>query len=84
MLTTTKDFYSGENTIWISGQLEDNIGIDQGGIMKLNTPFTSLRNATSDIWRMLDFNYKLPKEEKHDYWEKECIDHPTSFHCKVY
>ena len=52
--------------------------------MKLNTPFTSLRNATSDIWRMHDFNYTLPKEAKQDYWEKECIDHPTSFHCKVY
>ena len=84
VVTTTKHFYSGENTIWISGQLEDNIGRDQGGIMKLNTPFTSLRNATSDLWRMHDFNYQLPKEAKQDYWEKECIDHPTSSHCKVY
>ena len=84
VLTTTKHFYSGKNTLWISGQLEDNIGIDQGGLMKLNTPFTSLRNATSDIWRMHDFNYKLPKEAKQDYWVKECIDHPTSSHCKVY
>ncbi len=42
--------------------MEENIGIDLGGIMKLNTPFTSLRNATSDIWRMHDFNYKLSEE----------------------
>ena len=55
-----------------------------GGLMKLNTPFTSLKNATSDIWRMHDFNYTLPIETKQDYWEKECIDHPTSSHCKVY
>jgi len=42
------------------------------------------RNATSDIWRMHDFNYQLPKDHRLDYWEKECIDHPTSSHCKVY
>ena len=70
VLTTTKHFYSGKNTLWISDQLEDNIGIDLGGLMKLNTPFTSLKNAISDIWRMNDFNYKLPKEEKQDYWKK--------------
>ena len=64
--------------------MEDNIGIDQGGLMKLNTPLTSLRNATSDLWRMHDFNYQLPKDLRQDYWEKECIDHPTSSHCKVY
>ena len=30
--------------------------------MKLATPFNALKNATSDIWRMHDFNYKLPKD----------------------
>ena len=30
--------------------------------MKLNTLFTALRNATSDMWRMHDFNYQLPKD----------------------
>ena len=52
--------------------------------MKLTTPFTALRNATSDMWRMHDFNYKLPKEAKQDYWDKECIEPPTITHCKVY
>ena len=52
--------------------------------MRLATPFTALRNAISDIWRMHDFNYQLPKDHRQDYWEKECIDHPTSSHCKVY
>ena len=52
--------------------------------MKLTTPFTALRNATSDMWRMHDFNYKLPTEVTQDYWNKECIEHPTSAQCKVY
>ena len=50
--------------------------------MRLTTPFTVLRNATSDIWGMHDFNYQLPKDQRQDYWEKECIDHPTS--CLLY
>ena len=40
--------------------------------MRLTTPFTALRNATSDMWRMHDFNYQLPKDQRQDYWEKEC------------
>ena len=50
--------------------------------MKLATPFNALKNATSDIWRMHDFNYKLPKEAKQDYWERECIDNPMSVYYK--
>ena len=84
VLTTTKHFYSGKNTLWISDQLEDNIGTDLGGFMKLTTPFIALKNATSDILRMHDFNYELPKDIRQDYWEKERIDHPTNAHCKVY
>ena len=52
--------------------------------MKLTTPFNALRDATSDMCRMHDFNYKLPKEAKQDYWDKECIEYPTSAHRKVY
>ena len=52
--------------------------------MKLTTPFTALKNATSDMWRMHDFNYKLPKEAKQDYLDKESSNHPTSDHCKLY
>ena len=52
--------------------------------MKLTTPFTALRSATTDMWRMHDFNYKLPKEEKKHYLDQKCIDHQTSTHCKVY
>ena len=60
------------------------MSIDIGGFMKLTTPLTALKNATSDFWRMHDFNYQLPKDLSQDYWEKECIDHPTSSHCKIY
>ena len=56
---------------------------DIGGFMKLTTPLNALKNATSDLWRMHDFNYQLPKDLRQDYWGKECI-HPTSSNCKVY
>ncbi len=49
--------------------------------MKLTTPFSVIKNAISDIQRMHDFNYNLPKE---DYWEDECKNHPTNSHCLVY
>ena len=52
--------------------------------MRFTTPLTALRNAISDIWKMHDFNYELPKDPRKVYWEKECIDHPSSSHCKVY
>ena len=52
--------------------------------MRLTNPLTALRNATSDVWRMHDFNYQLPKDHRQDYWEKECIDHLTSSNCRVY
>ena len=32
--------------------------------MRLTTTFTALRNATSDIWKMHDFNYQLPKDQR--------------------
>ena len=62
----------------------DNISREAGGLMKFTTPFTALRDTTSNMWRMHYFNYKLSKGAKQDYWDKECIDHPNSAHCKVY
>ncbi len=38
--------------------------------MKLTTPFNALKNATSDIWRVHDFNYKLHKEATQSYLDK--------------
>ena len=57
---------------------------DLGGFMKLTNPFNAFRNATSDMWRSHDFNYKLRKEAKEDFWKQEYIDHSTSVHCKMY
>ena len=45
--------------------------------MKLTTPFNALKNATSDMWRMHDFNYKFPKNKEKDFWNEECIAHPN-------
>ena len=50
--------------------------------MKLTTTFTALRNATSDIWKMHDFNYQLPKDQRQDYWEKECFYADLQTHLK--
>ena len=52
--------------------------------MKLTSPFTAIKNATSDIWRMHDFNYQLPKIEVKEYWYQECMLHPNNSHCKIY
>ena len=52
--------------------------------MKLITPYTALINATSDIWKMHDFTYELPKKLEEEYWNKECLIHPTNSHCKIY
>ena len=52
--------------------------------MKPSTRFNPLMNTTSDMWRMNDFNYKLPKGAKQDYWEQECIENPTCANCKIY
>ena len=38
--------------------------------MKLTTPFTALKNATSDMWRIHDFNYQLPKTELNNYCDQ--------------
>ena len=50
--------------------------------MKLAYSFNALRNTTSYIWCIHDFNYMLPKEAKQDYWERECIDNPMSVYYK--
>ena len=33
---------------------------------------------------MNNFNYKLPKENLNEYWDEECILHPTNANCKIY
>ena len=52
--------------------------------MRLTTPFTALRNATTDISTMKDYNYKLTIKKEKNYWNDECMAHPTNSHCKIY
>ena len=52
--------------------------------MKLKTPFTILNNSLNEVWWMHDFNYQLPKETLNEYWDEECILHPTNSHCKIF
>ena len=52
--------------------------------MKLKTPFTVIKNALSDIRAMNDFNYNVASEIRDEYWNKECINHPTASTCKMY
>ena len=53
-------------------------------LMKLTTPFTIINYALNDVWKMHDFNYQLPKDTFNEYWDEECILHPTNSHCKIY
>ena len=52
--------------------------------MKLTSPFAAIRYATSDMTRIYDFNYQLPKKNFKKYWDQECLEHPTNNHCKIY
>tara|TARA_B100000700_G_scaffold217997_1_gene239821 strand:+ start:76 stop:240 length:165 start_codon:yes stop_codon:yes gene_type:complete len=52
--------------------------------MKLRTPFTLIKSALSDIQKMHDFSYTVPKETRDEFWDKECVNHPTASTCKVY
>ena len=52
--------------------------------MRLKNPFTFMKNALSDVRTMHDFTYTVPKETRDEFWDKECINHPTASTCKVY
>ena len=52
--------------------------------MKLSSPFKILNPIFNDVWKMHDFNYQLPKDNFVEYWDEECMLHPTNSHCKIY
>jgi len=52
--------------------------------MKLKTPLNIIKNALCDIRTMHDFSYTVPNKTRDEFWEKECINHPTASTCKVY
>ena len=72
VVTTTKHYYSGRNTLWISSKKEDNIGVDTGGLMKLITPFTILTQNfhEMDLIREAMKNRRLVTERLHDDYRK--------------
>ena len=53
-------------------------------LMKLLTHFTVFKNALTDFRTMHDFSYTVPTETRDEFWEKECMNHPTASTCKVY
>ena len=52
--------------------------------MKLSSTLRFLNASLDDLWRMHDFNYQLPPDNLNEYWDEECIQHPTNSHCKIY
>ncbi len=52
--------------------------------MKLRTPFSLTKKASSDIRTMYDSYSKLPTETRDEFWNKECATHPTKSICRTY
>ena len=72
VVTTTKNFYSGRNTLLISSKKEDNISVDIGGLMKLITAFTILNRKFNEMDLIRDAmkNRRLATERLHDDYRK--------------
>ena len=77
VVTTTKNFYSGRNTLLISRKKEDNISVDIGGLMKLITPFTILNQNfhEMDLIRDSITNRRLATKRLHDDYRKIYKNH---------
>ena len=77
VLTTTKHYYSGRNTLFISSKKEDNISVDIGGLMKLITPFTILNQNFNEMDLIRDGmkNRRLATERLHDDYRKIYKNH---------
>ena len=52
--------------------------------MKLKTSFTILNDSLNGPWKMNNFNYQVSKETYSEYWDEECILHPTNSYCKIF
>ena len=77
VVTATKQYYSGRNTLWISSKKEDNISVEIGGLMKLITPFTILTKNfhEMDLIRDAMKNKRLTTERLHDDYRKISKNH---------
>ena len=70
--------------------MQDNRGIDLGGLMKLFNQFNVLpRYLTAFNYAGLNLN-ETPQElekctpEFQNFWDKECREHPTNQNCLIY
>ena len=52
--------------------------------MILTSHFAILNNSLIDLWKMHDFNHQLTNDNFSEYWDEECILHPTNSHCKIF
>ncbi len=52
--------------------------------MKLRIPFIIIKNILINIHKMHDFPYTVPNEKSDKFWDKKCINHLTSYICKIY
>ena len=77
VVTNTKHYYSGRNTLWISSKKEDNISVDIGGLMKLITPFTILNQNfhEMDLVRDAIKKRRLATERLHADYRKMYTNH---------
>ena len=52
--------------------------------MRLGKPFKIINESFVDAENTHDFNYHPNKGKIIEYWDEECIKHPTNSHCKIY
>ena len=51
--------------------------------MRLNTNLKFISSTLSDVWNIRHSNYKSPRPELTNYWDEECIKHPTNSRCRI-
>ena len=81
VVTTTKHFYSGRNTLLISRKKGDNISVDIGGLMKLITPFTILNQNFHEMHLIRESmnNRRLATEKLHEDYRKMYKNHQFAY-----
>jgi len=51
--------------------------------MKLTSTFIIFNSIQNDVSRINDSHYELLINNFNEYWDEECILHPTNSHCKL-
>ena len=56
-----------------------------GGLMKLVSPFTILTRFLNAFKNKKMHDKNIPNNyAEHNYWDKECLEHPTNNSCLIY